>query len=1024
MRKIYSIVLTACALLLSTSLFAAKTVTTAAELQQAIKDGETNIVIGNDITVDATPITVFADPTQKITIDLNGKLVSTTTQDYVFWILKGNVEFEGAAGSEIRNANSVKEKKAIQIEGQGNPDVADYSVLTIGKDVLVQATCPEGKAIVIDGTIKDDYYPYASEDDLDNMTIGTYTDDGGVVKNVILDRKNQTIGQLYTVSKGKYTAANTPKTDENNKLYGANRFATYQAPTTKTLYTQDGSGYTEVTDTYYKISSPTFALAYGVKVTINGTVYGQEYGIKINGNVGKLEGVSEDNIPTVIISKDANVYANPADTKSTGVYSSGYGKFEISGFVHGATGIYIKSGKVDLKDAIVKSDYTDKYTEPAGKRSGVDAGGSAIVIESNASYRGGQELKIEGDTKVEGGSGYAIEEAITTAVDTKVSSIVVEGGTIIAGGEGTAVVTAKTVDENVVEIVGGNIEDGGFFVKNDEGNNVPASPDNFVPSTGYIITTIQDENGRTITVVTEGTTPQGEESVANAKTASVNWIGTEETLDDNINLDYLEINNKELQVLTVNENVTLTVGRVVMGTKAKIIVKAGARLIVDGEQGIVAPVTSNLVLETSETTPAQFLFNPGVNSNRHPNATVSLIANSYTSATEPKVDYLYQRFGVPTYNAVKNVTAKKAGADVQVSFRIYENNGWTYLGYLNVAGQSLRKDRLNTPFGYYTLQCNTPEVGTVVNFEGELMGNDNATLATGANTNGWSTFANSYSANLNMESMLSMFDGLPEGSNAAIYFQKNQAGTDNMFDWNIIDQTKLLVLNSSQIQALINLNPMQSFLIKDPASDITMSLNYKTMVWEPATGTASGAPRRAMSNLTKAAINLSYDNAAHDAVYMIQGDEFSAEIESGYDSEKYMSGKANIYVMNDKKYATCATNDLENTYIGFSCAEAGNYTISFENIAGEGLALVDMVANKVIDMTEGAEYEFYAQESNDYRFKVVGRNNVSTAVENVENAATKAAGVYTLTGMYLGNMSVWNTLPAGVYVVDGEKRVK
>jgi len=54
---------------------------------------------------------------------------------------------------------------------------------------------------------------------------------------------------------------------------------------------------------------------------------------------------------------------------------------------------------------------------------------------------------------------------------------------------------------------------------------------------------------------------------------------------------------------------------------------------------------------------------------------------------------------------------------------------------------------------------------------------------------------------------------------------------------------------------------------------------------------------------------------------------------------------------------------------------------------------------------------------------VVNRRNAATALENTE-AAVKAEGIYTLTGMYLGNMSVWNTLPAGIYVVNGEKRVK
>ena len=35
-----------------------------------------------------------------------------------------------------------------------------------------------------------------------------------------------------------------------------------------------------------------------------------------------------------------------------------------------------------------------------------------------------------------------------------------------------------------------------------------------------------------------------------------------------------------------------------------------------------------------------------------------------------------------------------------------------------------------------------------------------------------------------------------------------------------------------------------------------------------------------------------------------------------------------------------------------------------------------------------------------------------------------AKGIYTITGQYVGEMNVWNTLPAGIYVVNGEKLVK
>ena len=76
-------------------------------------------------------------------------------------------------------------------------------------------------------------------------------------------------------------------------------------------------------------------------------------------------------------------------------------------------------------------------------------------------------------------------------------------------------------------------------------------------------------------------------------------------------------------------------------------------------------------------------------------------------------------------------------------------------------------------------------------------------------------------------------------------------------------------------------------------------------------------------------------------------------------------------------------------------------------------------------MVEGATYEFNADANtvNDYRFEIVETNNAPTALENTE-AVKSAKGIYTLTGQYMGEMNVWNSLPAGVYVVNGEKRVK
>ena len=77
-------------------------------------------------------------------------------------------------------------------------------------------------------------------------------------------------------------------------------------------------------------------------------------------------------------------------------------------------------------------------------------------------------------------------------------------------------------------------------------------------------------------------------------------------------------------------------------------------------------------------------------------------------------------------------------------------------------------------------------------------------------------------------------------------------------------------------------------------------------------------------------------------------------------------------------------------------------------------------------MEEGTTYQFNVEDNyaSDYRFKVVGRQEMPTAIEAVENSTVNNGGIYTITGQYLGDMNIWNTLPEGLYIVNGEKKIK
>lgn len=168
-----------------------------------------------------------------------------------------------------------------------------------------------------------------------------------------------------------------------------------------------------------------------------------------------------------------------------------------------------------------------------------------------------------------------------------------------------------------------------------------------------------------------------------------------------------------------------------------------------------------------------------------------------------------------------------------------------------------------------------------------------------------------------------------------------------------------------------------------------------------------------------------YGEEGFDRITVAESDEFSAGFDNGYDVSKYMNENINIYVSADEKMGNFATNNLEGTYVGFQTIKGGNYTIEFTKVQGKELTLIDHITDTRVNIVENATYVFTADanSANDYRFEIVGRQNEPTAIDITE-ADKSVKGIYSITGQYVGEMNVWNTLPAGVYVVNGEKRVK
>ena len=1003
MKKFYSLVLMATALLIGTNAWA--DVTDWAGLKSALEAGG-KVTLTQDIPVTVTDASWqgcwigaadIAATAKSAELDLAGHSITITANSsdiaiYPFVITKG----------ELKVVNSSSKEAVI--------------------DVLVQSTSTAKSTNVFSVYGSYDYNqdPKAANP-FTHLEIGT---------NVKVNTNNGTVIAIDQ------KVASKPASFATTNYH------------TDYLYTTNSKGQ----KSYY-------GFAFGVRVDVKGTLISQGgykcYGIKTNGllaypgdtkkTVNTADWITADykahvadsasiaHAPYVHVWSTAVINSdnNRLQDASAAVYASGYAQWLIEGSCDGATGLYASSGDIDIAGEAKISSSADEYYQPNGAGH-ADATGSAIVINSRDAYAGAVEVSISGDVEVSSKVGYAIEEAVNTTKttdpttgeekkETKVENITITGGTFQGGQNGgedmpAIIISSSTSKDSESEVVvyGGNVE-GALVVDGD----ATKSLDDFVPTTAHT-TTIKDETGKVIaTVVSEGVAPTVANSViAAADNASIKWQNTttkNETLSSNLVLKELEITETYAQTLTIAEGATLKVGRVVLGPKAQIVVEAGAKFIVNGEQGFVATSNDNFLLKATEAKRAIFLFHPDVESNRHPNATVEFFSKSFVDGS----NYASQRFGIPAFGELASVEAVNSETSAAVRTRFYsldlDANSWISLGYINggASDPAFDKSRMAEPFAYYQMYNYATTANTKVIMKGQLFGNDSPELSVRGNF--WNGYANTYMGPMNI---LALIDMIPDEVQKAIYLYDITSDQTSWEPLNLLDAT-----STDAIQ------PMQPFLIRNTNAAGVVPVDYADAVYYPTTGEtkpgAAPAPRRAAaSNITKAKLIVKGENCI-DRVTVAESADFSAEFDNGYDAAKYMNDGINMYVSADEKMSIFATDNLENTYVGFQSVNGGNYTIEFANVQGEELTLIDYETGARVAMVEGTTYEFNADANtvNDYRFEIVGRANMPTAIDNTE-AVKSAKGVYTITGQYVGEMNVWNTLPAGVYVVNGEKRVK
>lgn len=212
------------------------------------------------------------------------------------------------------------------------------------------------------------------------------------------------------------------------------------------------------------ISQNSSNLAYGVELDVYGTVTGitgnngwkdGSFAIYTNGNIQATTGnVPVINIyPSAILSASAGSTGNANKDSAPAIFAAGYANWNIEGGTFtGTEALSIKSGKFDITGGIFNANgLFVKSLEPNGN--GAEATGSAISITSNSGYSRKIDISIK-DAQVTSENGYAILETITNAQESSLKSMKIINGDF-SGKEGSVLV------ENTDNI--GKFIEGGVF---------------------------------------------------------------------------------------------------------------------------------------------------------------------------------------------------------------------------------------------------------------------------------------------------------------------------------------------------------------------------------------------------------------------------------------------------------------------------------------------------------------------------------------------------------------------------------
>lgn len=474
---------------------------------------------------------------------------------------------------------------------------------------------------------------------------------------------------------------------------------------------------------------------------------------------------------------------------------------------------------------------------------------------------------------------------------------------------------------------------------------------------------------------------------------------------------------------------------------SKVEVQAGSTVII-GEGGINTENPENIVIEADENGSASLLLNPAITVNQNPKLTVKMKASLI--GRDADGDYNWHRFALPvntgftTWTKEGDLVPADPNYEVQYPTYVYAwdyaNNDWEniapaamvpMLGYtltlasdyihVNGAGQVVSED---TDGGNLNVQHDVTYI-----FTGDLVGNSDKQLE--FQHDGFNFFGNSYTAYIKTATLVQSLIGNSQVAGTVYTWNVNNQSYDGASLYNLINRPGILDPWQTEIA------PMQTFILQlrsgDPA-EVNVKVDYASAIWgNPRYGNEAGgsAPARVASEEAFVKIKVVAANGMSDAVLFTENADYSDAYENGADVNKYMNvNRMNLYTTIDNEdYSSIVTDNIAGKTLSLHTINDVNYTMSFSNVEGTQYAIRDLMTNIVTPMTEGNTYTFAAQPNStvEGRFVIVPIQNMPTAVETVETTPS-VKGIYTIMGQYVGED--FESLPAGVYVVDGVKVVK